>query len=105
MGLEPQLRRALRRVEPERDLVGDVLARLDEAPLVPPRAAARRFAPWALAASVLLALGTGFAVQQNLTRTRNEVAGRELAYALQLTSQELQNVRQHLERRTEEKGS
>ncbi len=106
MSLEPRLRSALRRVEPDTDLAAAVLARLDA-----PAAIATRVAPrggvgrWAIAASLLLAIGAGFGVQQYRLQAREEAAGRQLAHALELTSRELENVHRRLESKTLERGS
>jgi hypothetical protein len=100
MELEDRLRRALRRVEPGEDFAARVLARLD-AP--PPRV--RRPQRWAIAASVLLLAGAGAVVQHQRAQARHEAAGRQLAYALALTSRELQSVHQHLAPLPKETGT
>ena len=100
---EDRLRQALRRVEPD-DLVAGVLARLESpsgAVVVPRWPAAR----WALAASVLVVIATGLLIQQQRSHTRTEAASRQLAYALEVTSRELQHVHQYLHPPIEETGS
>jgi hypothetical protein len=108
MSLEDRLRHALRRVEPDDDFAARVLARLDAAPRRAPPAY-RPASQWALAASVLMAIfmaaGAGVVVQQQRERVRSEAAGRQLVYALELTSRELGNIHQHIGRRAEESGS
>ena len=111
MNLEDRLRRALRREEPAEDFAERVLARLERP------APSARSSRWALAASVLLAFAVAALVGRNawLTHThrleteqfqaRNEAASRQLAYALDLTSRELESVHQHLKPRIEETGS
>jgi hypothetical protein len=113
MNLEDRLRRALRRMEPDEDFAARVLFRLDD---VAPRAE-RPVRRWALAASVVLALavatlaGVGSweahtqRVDTRQLQARQQAAGRELAFALDLTSRELERVRRHLNRQTEETGS
>ena len=120
MNLEDRLRRALRRVEPDDDFAARVLGRLDRAPAAPPRrsvASAHRTPRWALAASVVLALGIAALLGRHTwlqhadrleaaqLQARNEAVSRQLAYALDLTSRELESMHRHLERKTEETGS
>ena len=105
MSLENRLRHALGRVEPQQDLAAGVLARL-EAERAPQPARSRWQAPrWALAASLVMAVGAGFIVQHQREHARGEAASRQLAVALELTSRELQNIHQHLDRRTGETGT
>jgi hypothetical protein len=101
MSLEQSLRHTLRRVEPETDMAAAVLARL----AAPAPRSWRRMPHWALAASVVLAVGAGVFVQHERTQVRTEAASRQLAYALELTSRELENVHRHLYRTIEETGS
>jgi hypothetical protein len=100
MSLETRLRHTLRRVEPDHDLSAAVLARLE-----PPPRRWQQLPRWALAASLVLAIGAGVFVQHERSRLRGETAGRQLAYALEVTSRELENVHQHLHRTLEETGS
>ena len=102
MSLEDRLRHALRRTEPGEDFTAGVLARLDARAATPSPRLARH---WALAACLVVAIGAGLFVQHERTRAQTEAASRQLAYALELTSRELEHVHQHLERKTEEKGS
>jgi hypothetical protein len=104
MSLEQRLKQALRRTEPDEDFAARVLARLDAAPAVEARRSSST-RHWALAACLVVAVGAGLFVQQERARERTETASRQLAYALELTSRELEHVHKHLERKTEEKGS
>jgi len=108
MNLDSRLRQALRRVEPGEDFADRVLAQLDR-PAPPERRTAPR---WALAASVVLAIGLAALVGREAWRShtqqlesarlqaRAEVVSRQLAFALDLTSRELQSVHRHLEPKT-----
>jgi hypothetical protein len=58
--LRLQLRGLRRELAPERDLWPGIAARIAVAPAATHRASPRRFAPWALAASLLLALGVAW---------------------------------------------
>ena len=118
MNLEDRLRRTLRRVEPGDGFADRVLARVDVAqmPATPPRMA-RPPRRWALAASLVLAMAVSALVgreawQAHTHRLANEqlqarqqAATRQLAFALDLTSRELESVHRHLNRQTEETGS
>src|SRR5438552_392514 len=112
MSLEDRLRRAFRRVEPGEDFAERVMAKLD--------AQARSGGinrRWAIAAGLVLALAIGFTAARGawVARTqrleaqrfeaRNEAARQQLAWALDLTSRELEHVHRHLNRNTEESGS
>jgi hypothetical protein len=101
MSIEDQLRRALARVEPDTDIETAVLARLG----APAPRRARPQWPWALAASVVAAIGLALFVGQQRDRARAEVASRQLAYALELTSRELESIHQRVNRTIEETGS
>jgi hypothetical protein len=101
MSLEDKLHVRLRRVQPPDDFAAKVLAQLDTAA---PRSAPR-ITRWAMAASLLLIVGTGLMVQQQREQARREAAGRQLAHALDITSRQLENARRHLENRTVETGS
>jgi hypothetical protein len=98
MNLEDRLRHRLRRVDPEPDFAARVLARLD----APARSSMSR---WALAASLVLAIGAGAIVQHERSQGRAAAAGRDLAVALELTSRQLEHVHQRLHPRIEETGS
>lgn len=104
MSLERRLQQALRPKAPDEDFAARVLARLDAAPAAETRRSGSIF-HWALAACLVVAVGAGLFVQQERTRVRAETASRQLAYALEITSRELEHVHQRLERKIEEKGS
>jgi hypothetical protein len=61
--LRLQLRGLRRELAPERDLWPGIAARIAAAPAATHRASPRRFAPWALAASLVLALGVAWQLQ------------------------------------------
>ena len=117
MDLEDRLRRAMRPDDPGDGFTDRVIARLDtETPksAVPSRST---WARWALAASVLLAVALGVdawrdqharqaLMAQAELRSRNEAAGRQLAWALDITSRQLENVHRRLDQDTrKETGS
>ena len=69
-GLRLQLRGLRRELAPQHDLWPGIAARIATAPAVSPRSSTRRFAPLALAASVLLALGVAWQLQPPATTVR-----------------------------------
>lgn len=101
MSLEERLKRHLRPVDPGAEFADRVLQRLAASkPLAPaPRHAAPR---WALAASVLLAVGAGVLIHQQREHERGAAAARQLALALEVTSRELETLHQHLDRQRQE---
>ena len=101
MNLEHRLRRALGPVPPSPDFSDAVLARIgrDAAPL-------RRAVPrWALAASVLVGIAAGYFAFDQQRTLRGEQAAHQLAYALELTSRELETVQARVNRHFQEKGT
>ena len=117
MNLEDRLRQTFRRVEPDGDFAERVLSRLDAQPSSLQSPVANPQRRWALAASLLLALalaalGGREAWQAHSHRlateqlqARQQAASRQLAFALELTSRELESVHRHLNRQTEESGT
>lgn len=61
--LRLQLRGLRRDIEPDGDLWPGIAARIAQAPARPRRGAAQRYAPWALAASLVLAVGVAWKMQ------------------------------------------
>lgn len=61
--LRLQLRGLRRDIEPAADLWPGIAARLARAPAAPRRPRAQRYAPWALAASLVLAVGVAWKMQ------------------------------------------
>jgi hypothetical protein len=117
MDLEDRLRRALRPVEPGDGFVDRVIARIDATPPAPVPAPHRPWQRWALAASVLLAVAIGADVRRNhrieqqqlaqaQLQAREQAAGRQLAWALEITSRQLESVHRRLDQDTrKETGS
>jgi hypothetical protein len=105
MSLEERLKKHLQPVDPGADFADRVLQRLSASPgasktLAP---APRRAAPrWALAASVLLAVGAGVLIHQQREHDRGAAAAQQLALALEVTSRELETLHQHLDRQRQE---
>lgn len=107
MTLEDRLKDQLRPVDPGEDFTARVLARVAAekpaatAPVagLPPALRRLSAAPrWALAASVLLAVGAGVLLHGHLQRERSASSARQLALALELTSHQLQHLHQRLDR-------
>jgi len=96
MDIEESLRRALRAEEPAPDFTGRVLARVARG-----QAQSRRRSRWqlplALAASVVVAVA-GLGIVQQQREAQRLQSARQLAMALEITSSQLNQVQQKLNR-------
>jgi hypothetical protein len=103
MSLEERLRKHLRPVDPGAEFADRVLQRLAASKPLAPAPGLRHAAPrWALAATVLLAVGAGALIHQQREHDRGAAAARQLALALEVTSRELETLHQHLDRQRQE---
>jgi len=91
MNLERELKQALGRMEAPAGFTERVMSRLE-----PPRRAKMppRWAPWAVAASLLVSTGgSGYLYQQRQERATAERARQQILVALQITGSKLDHVR------------
>jgi len=98
MDIEKQLEAALRAQDPGPDFTATVMARLVQQPVINMRATTRWRLPVSLAASVLLTLVGAWLIERQLQQDRIVVATRQLALALEITSEQLNQVQQKLSR-------
>ena len=102
MDIEESLRRALRAEEPPPDFTSRVMAKL--AVTAQARRRARWQVPLALAASVVLAV-VGLGIVQQQREAQRLHSAQQLAIALEITSSQLNQVQQKLNRKqTTENG-
>jgi len=102
MDIEESLRRALRAEEPPPDFTSRVMARVAVATQA--RRRARWQLPLALAASVVLAV-VGLGIVQQQREAQRLHSAQQLAIALEITSSQLNQVQQKLNRKqTTENG-
>ena len=97
MSFESDLRSALRRKSPPPDFTARVMAAAEAtsaAPLAGPRSAGRK---WAVAAMVALTVA-GWTAHHIEERREGEKAKEQLMLALRVTSQQLHETREHLQR-------
>ena len=101
MDIEESLRRALRAEEAPPDFTNRVLARVANDQVRAAQAQARRRSRWqvplALAASVVVAVA-GLGIVQQQREARQLQSARQLAMALEITSSQLNQVQQKLNR-------
>jgi hypothetical protein len=97
MDIEKQLEAALRAQDPGPAFTHAVLARVRQ-PAIAQRFATRWRLPVALAASVLMALVGTWLIDHQLQQDRMIVARQQLALALEITSEQLNQVQQKLSR-------
>jgi hypothetical protein len=98
MDIEKQLEAALRAQDPGPDFTAAVLARLARPPVASARPATRWRLPVSLAASVLLTLVGAALIERQLQQDRIVMATQQLALALEITSEQLNQVQQKLSR-------
>ena len=97
MDIEKELAAALRAQDPGTAFTANVLQRVEQAPLAAkPRRAWR--VPASLAAGVLLIFSSALLIERQVEQHRIAVAGDELAMALAITSQQLNDVQRMLSR-------
>jgi ABC-type nickel/cobalt efflux system permease component RcnA len=97
MDIEKQLEAALRAQDPGPAFTRAVLARVN-ANAAPARSVSRWRLPASLAASVLLTLVGAWLIERQLQQDRIVLASQQLALALEITSEQLNQVQQKLSR-------
>ena len=103
MNIEDTLRTALRPEDPGTDFTARVMARIDAGEQQ--RQKQGRMLPMALAASVLVAaFGMVMLLQQQAEQRRIESAQQQLRLALEITSEQLNQVQQRLARNGNEEN-
>ncbi len=98
MDIEKQLEAALRVQDPGPDFTAAVMARLVQQPVINLRAATSWRLPVSLAASVRLTLVGAWLIERQVQQDRIVVATQQLALALEIASEQLNQVQQKLSR-------
>ena len=100
MNLEDELRRSLQREPPSAGFAERVTARIAQEPASASRTPQRASAPvrvwFALAASLIVALGGGWMYERHRVRVEGERAAQQVEMALRITGETLAGVQQRL---------
>lgn len=98
MDIEKQLGNALRAQDPGTAFTAAVLAKLAREQAVGTRAAPRWRLPVSLAASIVMTVAGAWLIERQLQQDRVVLASQQLALALEITSEQLNEVQQKLSR-------